>query len=397
MFCGTYNVNGKAKVDSDGLSDWMFHSGIPAHDIYALGFQEIVELTPVNVATDMMGPQRTQFWVEQINACFKKHSTEAYVCIGVRNLVGILLCVYIRQSLFNFVSDVRWSTTAVGIMGVMGNKGGVVMRFNIHSTGICIVCAHLAASRDNVTARNSDYRNIMERTLLERAPRDVKPQAQQGAWTADRTGMAHHMPGSEGSLGDALLGILDHDIVFWIGDFNYRIDLSLSQDDIMTLLQYDNLAVLRKKDQLNIERAAGNVFHDFEEGVLTFPPTYKFQPGTDVYETRPEKKLRPPAWCDRVLWREPTNKGADRSVQQTSYKMSKLRTSDHKPVSSTFNLQTRVVDPQREKTQYMKHVRDLDRMENEEQPRVEVGPSLEINIADVCFQVSIVFFLHGDM
>lgn len=382
-------MNGRAKVDSDGLSDWLFHPEIPAHDIYAIGFQEIVELTPVNVATDMMGPQRTQFWMEQITACFRKHSSEPYVCIGVRNLVGILLCVYIRQSLYSFVSDVRWSTTAVGVMGVMGNKGGVVMRFNIHSTGICIICAHLAASRDNVHGRNSDYRNIMERTLLERSPQDTKPSSQssQGG-VVDRGVMAHLMPGSEGSLGDALLGILDHDIVFWIGDFNYRIDISLSQDDIMTLLQYDNLAALRKKDQLNIERAAGNVFHDFEEGTLTFPPTYKFQPGTDVYDTRPEKKLRPPAWCDRVLWREPTNKGADRAVHQTGYRMSKLRTSDHKPVSSTFTLQTRVIDPKREKAQYMKHVRDLDRMENEEQPKVEIGPTLDIVISDVCFQVS---------
>ncbi len=38
-------------------------------------------------------------------------------------------------------------------------------------------------------------------------------------------------------------------------------------------------------------------------GPLTFRPTYKFQPGTSTYEQRPEKKLRAPAWCDRILWR----------------------------------------------------------------------------------------------
>lgn len=41
---------------------------------------------------------------------------------------------------------------------------------------------------------------------------------------------------------------------------------------------------------------------DFEEGPLTFKPTYKYQPGTDLYEQRPDKKLRAPAWCDRILW-----------------------------------------------------------------------------------------------
>ena len=28
------------------------------------------------------------------------------------------------------------------------------------------------------------------------------------------------------------------------------------------------------------------IFVDFEEGKLTFPPTYKFDPGTDNYDTR---------------------------------------------------------------------------------------------------------------
>jgi phosphatidylinositol-bisphosphatase len=44
------------------------------------------------------------------------------------------------------------------------------------------------------------------------------------------------------------------------------------------------------------------LFLDFEEGPLTFKPTYKYQPGTDLYEQRPDKKLRAPAWCDRILW-----------------------------------------------------------------------------------------------
>ena len=56
-------------------------------------------------------------------------------------------------------------------------------------------------------------------------------------------------------------------------------------------------------DQLNLERAKGTVFQGFVEGPITFPPTYKFQQGTDIYERRKEKKLRAPAWCDRVLWR----------------------------------------------------------------------------------------------
>jgi phosphatidylinositol-bisphosphatase len=35
-------------------------------------------------------------------------------------------------------------------------------------------------------------------------------------------------------------------------------------------------------DQLNLERKEGRAFVGFEEGVINFAPTYKYQPGTDV-------------------------------------------------------------------------------------------------------------------
>ena len=48
------------------------------------------------------------------------------------------------------------------------------------------------------------------------------------------------------------------------------------------------------------------MFQNFHEGlgdaVPPFDPTYKYQPKTSLYEKRPDKKLRAPAWCDRVLW-----------------------------------------------------------------------------------------------
>ena len=63
------------------------------------------------------------------------------------------------------------------------------------------------------------------------------------------------------------------------------------------------LEQLLEADQLNMQRAAGHVFTGFCEAPVTFPPTYKFIPGTPHYDRRPDKKKRAPAWCDRVLWR----------------------------------------------------------------------------------------------
>lgn len=58
----TFLVNGKAKVDEEGLIPWLRPDNEEISDIYAIGFQEMVELTPVNVAVDPQGPQRMKFW-----------------------------------------------------------------------------------------------------------------------------------------------------------------------------------------------------------------------------------------------------------------------------------------------------------------------------------------------
>jgi hypothetical protein len=43
-----------------------------------------------------------------------------------------------------------------------------------------------------------------------------------------------------------------------------------------------------------------DVFRHFREAPLLFAPSYKYDPGTLVYDT--SSKARAPAWCDRVLF-----------------------------------------------------------------------------------------------
>ena len=163
------------------------------------------------------------------------------------------------------------------------------------------------------------------------------------------------------------MSILDHEIVFWFGDLNYRIDETpdkiqsnnnLDLNRIFDLIERKDYNLLKKKDQLNLEREKGHVFQGFVEGELTFAPTYKYQPNTNHYDTRPEKKTRAPAWCDRILYKIKNKKIL--SIKQMNYFRSDLLPSDHKPVGSLFECKLRVIINEKESKVYQEIMKKLD-------------------------------------
>jgi len=120
--------------------------------------------------------------------------------------------------------------------------------------------------------------------------------------------------------------LFEHDILLWCGDLNYRIDVD-SFEVCVEKVKNNKLSDLRECDQLLQEKKAGNVFMEFEEAKIKFAPTYKFKVGTSDYEYK-EKKVRIPAWCDRILFR-------GEQLTQLFYSSVVTPTiSDHKPVVS---------------------------------------------------------------
>jgi phosphatidylinositol-bisphosphatase len=380
LFCGTWNVNGKVLKDG-GLSDWLFpanseyvdEAGQPVADLYAIGFQEAVDLTAVNVAMETETKKRAVAWQEAIAECLNGRGV-GYRLVATKYLVGLLLYCYVKESVADKVKDVRSASVGVGVMGMLGNKGGVSIRLTLFDSGLCFVCSHLAAHRENVAGRNADYKNILEKTVFIASSLSENAPPGQGADSLE----VEKRQGSQKSksfrykTGLSELdeySIFDNDVVFWVGDLNYRIDEAVSMDEVFTRIENDDLGILRDNDQLNMERARGNAFQEFSEGQLLFPPTYKYQPGFDTYDRRPEKKVRAPAWCDRILWR--LAKGGSESLAQLSYRRSELKPSDHKPVCSLFACNLRRIIADKERAVFEHLLRELDKWENDSIPKVD--------------------------
>ncbi|CAG2055636.1 unnamed protein product [Timema podura] len=140
------------------------------------------------------------------------------------------------------------------------------------------------------------------------------------------------------------------DYVLWCGDLNFR--LSQSRDEVIQWVSEQNFPLpqphLLQNDQLRRSRAEGSVFRDFEEGPITFQPTYKYDPGTQVYDS--SHKQRIPAYTDRILFksgragrRESNQIGRGSPVIECLFYMSvpSICTSDHKPVWGLYRTTVR--------------------------------------------------------
>lgn len=59
------------------------------------------------------------------------------------------------------------TTRAPICQGILGNKGAVAVRMEVGgSSSVCFVCVHMAAHRENVLARNAEYRIISTKPVF---------------------------------------------------------------------------------------------------------------------------------------------------------------------------------------------------------------------------------------
>nr|XP_035966001.1 synaptojanin-2 isoform X7 [Halichoerus grypus] len=336
---GTWNVNGGKQFRSNllgtaELADWLLDSpklaGLtgpqdedsPA-DIFAVGFEEMVELSAGNIVN--ASTTNRKMWGEQLQKAISR--SHRYILLTSAQLVGVCLYIFVRPYHVPFIRDVAMDTVKTGMGGKAGNKGAVGIRFQFHSTSFCFVCSHLTAGQSQVKERNEDYREITQKLSF--------PMGR---------------------------NIFSHDYVFWCGDFNYRIDLTY--EEVFYFVKRQDWKKLLEFDQLQLQKSSGKIFKDFHEGAINFGPTYKYDVGSAAYDT--SDKCRTPAWTDRVLWWRKRHSfdrtagelnlldndvDADSTVRHSwspgalkYYGRAELQASDHRPVLAIVEVEVQEVD-----------------------------------------------------
>ncbi|KAK0144919.1 Type II inositol 1,4,5-trisphosphate 5-phosphatase [Merluccius polli] len=351
FFLATYNVNGQAPKES--LTPWLSCSSSPP-DVYCVGFQELDLSKEAFFFNDT---PREPEWMRAVSEAL--HPDAKYALVKLVRLVGIMLMFYVKREHAGFISEVEAETVGTGIMGRMGNKGAVAIRFRFHNTDVCVVSSHLAAHIEEYERRNQDYREICSRLQFRLLDPGCPP-----------------------------LAIMKHNVVLWLGDLNYRIS-DLDVDHVKNLITKKDFETLHNYDQVLLHLLLDGVyvgctlkrqmdeeavFEGFVEGDIQFQPTYKYDTGSDDWDT--SEKCRAPAWCDRILWR-------GKNIKQSTYQSHMtLKTSDHKPVSSLLQIGIKVVNEEAYKKKFEEIVRCIDKMENECIPSVTLSRR-ELHFQDV--------------
>ncbi|XP_012326773.2 phosphatidylinositol 4,5-bisphosphate 5-phosphatase A isoform X2 [Aotus nancymaae] len=275
-------------------------------DMIAIGLQEVNSMINKRLKDALFTDQWSELFMDALGPF-------NFVLVSSVRMQGVILLLFAKYYHLPFLRDVQTDCTRTGLGGYWGNKGGVSVRLAAFGHMLCFLNCHLPAHMDKAEQRKDNFQTILSLQQF------------QG-------------PGAQ--------GILDHDLVFWFGDLNFRIE-SYDLHFVKFAIDSDQLHQLWEKDQLNMAKSTWPILKGFQEGPLNFAPTFKFDVGTNKYDTSAKK--RKPAWTDRILWKvkppgggpSPSGRESHRlQVTQHSYRSHMEYTvSDHKPVAAQFVLQ----------------------------------------------------------
>lgn len=305
IFIGTWNMNGQTPPKE--LNDFMLPSDIETvPDLLAIGTQESCS-------------ERNEW-----EAALQETLGPSHVLLTSSNLGTLHLAIFLRRDLVWFCSIPEEDSFSTRTGTAFRTKGAVAIALMIFGTSFLFVTAHLTAHQDKVKERVNDIKRITRNLDL---PKELPTRHKSKDVTQN------------------------FDCVFWCGDLNFR--LAQSREEVIQWITNTSFPqespINLRKDQLKTILSEGAVLRGFEEAPITFPPTYKYDPGTQNFDS--SNKQRTPAYTDRILFKgKGHTRGYIRRVSHesaSSYKdgaieclvydsVPSICTSDHKPVWGVF-------------------------------------------------------------
>jgi phosphatidylinositol-bisphosphatase len=365
---GSFNVGTQPPGDVH-IDDWLhIHRDEP--DILVVG---LLEADASNLSYVLWSPDVEDLWNRAIESAMASKGDE-YRKLTSKQLVGTMILIYVRKSVLPRITNIAMSSVGIGVGGYLANKGAVAVRLDLNgSVSVCFVVSHLSAFEGHEARerRRWDYTEIIRRlrfTIIEgeEEPSDFERGAEPSKeFVRDAEAMLraqlHHesqriaerrkSQSSKDEVAIKQFSIMDHDVVFWAGDLNWRLELGI--DEVKRLIKEAQFeGMLLKYDQLRSEMQAKACFQEFQEQKIesvkcsvgfprasliytlpcSFAPTYKFDRGTQTYDTSEKKRV--PSWTDRILWKH--NGGLVQPIHYDS--CPSISISDHKPISASFVL-----------------------------------------------------------
>ncbi|CAH1787853.1 unnamed protein product [Owenia fusiformis] len=296
VLVGTWNMMELKSIDAD-ISDFILPDTCEfVQDLYVIGTQESLS--------------NSKEWAIKLQETIGP----SHVLIHSAQLGVLYINIFIRRDLMWFCSafeDDSISTRA-GPSGIK-TKGGVAISFNFFGTSLLFVSSHFTAHDGKVKERIKDFNTICSTLTL---PRKVI--------------INKNAPRAEDITAR-------FDNVFWMGDLNFR--LQLKKEPVIALVngitsdEFPNFESLLSQDELTKARNDDLIFQHFQEGRINFKPTYKYDVGTDEYDSSP--KMRTPSYTDRILYRS-KKKHAISCLHYDS--ANSIKVSDHRPVYGLYEV-----------------------------------------------------------
>ncbi|XP_050423119.1 inositol polyphosphate 5-phosphatase E isoform X2 [Adelges cooleyi] len=240
----------------------------------------------------------------------------SHILFHSASLGTLHLAIYIRRDLLWFCSVPEESSFSTRPGTAFRTKGAVAISFSLFGSSMLFITSHLTAHVEKVKERLQDIRRIVKSLDLPKLlpiknkTKDVTNNFEYVFWSGDLNFRLAHPR---------------HDVIKWVTQHRYPLDSPIHQS---------------LSDQLTDCIKSGLIFRGFQEGPLTFAPTYKYDPGTEIFDT--SAKQRTPSYTDRILYKcgkqqiLPSTTGSQymtSSIECLTYcSVPSVCSSDHKPV-----------------------------------------------------------------